>query len=433
MTIRRKGTVEAMTCHTLIIGAGAAGLAAGRALTDAGHNSLILEARDRIGGRAHTLHDFAPFPVEAGAEFIHGEHAITHDLAAQAGMTTIPVVRTGAVWWGTPAVRLSDLVPETAAALEQVFRVHEQLYTDDLPDDLSLADYFRARNCPHLSIADVIFAQTCCASLETLSCHDLIREMQVNHAGNPDNEVRIDGGYTALFDWYSRDLAIRLNTPVERIEHTPDGVTVYASGEIFTAQACIITVPVALLQRGVITFDPPLSAAKQDAIASFRVEPATKLIYHFDRQLWADDLAYFAYDGGIAARWWTPRYRRADNTVLTCYITVERARQIDAMSEADALQQGLSELSLLLDIPLETLRQRCIQSRRVAWADDPYARGGYAHIPPGKTAARPALAQPDGRLFFAGEATAYDTNPQTIHGALETGMRAAREVMQIFP
>lgn len=419
-----------MHYDTLIIGAGAAGLAAGRTLHDAGHSVLILEARDRIGGRAHTLHDFAPFPIEAGAEFIHGDRAITHQLVDQAGLTTIPVVRTGAVWWGTPAVRLHDLPEAATAALAHVFRTHDQLYRDTLPDDLSLADYFRAQNCPHLSIADVILAQTCCASLETMSCHDLQREVAVNHAGDPENEVRIDGGYAALFAWYSRDLPLRLQTPVERIEHRQDGVTVYANGEQFTANNCIITVPVALLQRGVITFEPPLSAPKQAAVDSFRVEAATKLIYHFDQQLWADDLAYFAYDGGIAARWWTPRYRQLDNTVLTCYVTVERAQQIDAMSEADALQQGLSELSLLLDLPVETLREHCLRAQRVAWAHDPYARGGYAHIPPGQAAARPALAAPEGVLFFAGEATAHDTNPQTIHGAIETGIRAAHEALQ---
>jgi monoamine oxidase len=90
----------------------------------------------------------------------------------------------------------------------------------------------------------------------------------------------------------------------------------------------------------------------------------------------------------------------------------------------------LNELAVLLGKSVDELRSACIQSQRVAWMVDPYALGGYAHIPPGSADARPILAQPVGDvLFFAGEATAYDTNPQTVHGALESGWRAARECL----
>jgi monoamine oxidase len=87
----------------LIIGAGAAGLAAGRALHEAGCDALILEARERIGGRIHTDYQFADFPVELGAEFIHGERTVTHDLVRQAGLSVIPVERLGNLWWAISA------------------------------------------------------------------------------------------------------------------------------------------------------------------------------------------------------------------------------------------------------------------------------------------------------------------------------------------
>ncbi|MCB0187576.1 MAG: FAD-dependent oxidoreductase, partial [Caldilineaceae bacterium] len=100
----------------------------------------------------------------------------------------------------------------------------------------------------------------------------------------------------------------------------------------------------------------------------------------------------------------------------------------DVIAEEDALKLGLDDLAYLLN--REDVHAKCVAAKRVTWAADPYALGGYAHIPPGAGAARPILARPEGaQLFFAGEATAYDTNPQTVHGAIESGWRAAAEVL----
>jgi monoamine oxidase len=98
--------------------------------------------------------------------------------------------------------------------------------------------------------------------------------------------------------------------------------------------------------------------------------------------------------------------------------------------EDRALTEGLEALGLALGVPASNIQAEVTQSRRVAWAHDPFALGGYAHLPPGHADARAALAAPiDGVLFFAGEATAFDSNPQTVHGALGSGTRAAGEVL----
>jgi len=416
--------------HTLIIGAGAAGLAAGRLLHDAGHNILILEARDRIGGRAWTDHTFADFPVELGAEFIHGEHAATHELVQDAGLHTIPVVRMDNLWWsenGQPAVPRHQLPPPVREMINGLLRDYDNLPDQARPGDMSLAHYLRGRGWGEdaLKMADVLLAQTCCARLDRLSCADLIREMQADHAG--DKEFRIEEGYGALFQWYSRDLPIRLNTSVRRIRWTKDGVMVTADNHLFLADRCIITVPIPVL-RG-LRFDPPLSLDKQRAINSFDTQPATKLIYRFREPLWDDSLTYMAHSG-VAARWWTPGYGRKGAAVIACYITAGRARGIDDMTAATALEFGLKDLGKLLGLRPGRLKRDLVAGKRVSWVDDPYARGGYAHISPGAVYERPTLAQSEGGvLFFAGEATAYDSNPQTVHGALESGWRAAREVL----
>lgn len=415
---------------TLIIGAGAAGLAAGRQLHDAGQSILILEARKRIGGRIWTVDDFADFPIEQGAELIHGEGAVTHHLIQSAGFQTLPAPRKAFLQWGAPmgSKRIAELPVALRITIESLLAAYHTLPQRLAPGlDLSLAAYLRSQGfaTDTLAMADVLLAQTCCASIETLSCADLVREMQVDHAGL--EEFRPREGYGALLAHYSAGLPIRLGCPVQTIRWNAQGVAVITGQQTFTARHCLLTVPVSILQAGGITFDPPLRSAKQQAIAAFRMEPATKLFYRFKEPLWDETLVYLAHEG-VAARWWTPGYGRPGAAVLCCYITAQRAAQIDAMTEVDALNLGLAEIGQVLGRP--DLPNACLRSRRIAWAHEPYSRGGYAHIPPGAAAARPLLAQPEGDvLFFAGEATAYDTNPQTVHGAIESGWRAASEIL----
>ncbi|MEZ4668535.1 MAG: NAD(P)/FAD-dependent oxidoreductase [Anaerolineae bacterium] len=415
----------------IIIGAGAAGLAAGRQLHDAGQKILILEARDRIGGRIWTDGTFANFPVEMGAEFIHGENAATHDLVRQAGLNTIPVDRYGKLRWAQysrPAQALNDLPPDLRATISGLFAHYQALPTHAAVPDISLSTYLRERGWDDdaLKIADVLLAQTCCASIETLSCADLVREMRADHAGK--QEFRIREGYGALLKWLARDLPLELNTPVMDVEWSDSGVKIAAAGKDYEARCCIITVPVSVLARGSIRFTPALSSEKQAAIHAFRTEPATKLVYRFKEPFWDSDLT-FACHTGLAARWWTPGYGRDGSAIIACFATAEKARILDEQDEHRALNWGLTELNWLLESREQDLRRAYIDARRVSWAFDAYARGGYAHLPPGQADARPALARhEEGILFFAGEATAYDSNPQTVHGAFESGWRAAREI-----
>lgn len=432
---------------TLIIGAGAAGLAAARKLHDAGQKVAILEARNRIGGRIHTDFDFAPFPIEFGAEFIHGENTVTQALVKEAGLHTIVMPRYETLRWRSdqgilPIAQLPEPLRTTLTALKTAYNL---LHESTLPTDLSLADYLRQQGFDEAAIqlADVRLAQTCCASIETLSCADLQREMQVDRAGL--EEFKIQEGYLPLLQWMAQGIEIRLNIVVKTIRWGEEGVEVEAeengisrkgakgAEELigFGAKRCIVTLPVGVLQSGQVQFEPPLSSAKQQAIRALRMEPGTKLLYRFDHQLWDDDLLFFCHMG-LVARWWIPGYGRGGSTVAAAFITADRAQQIDALDEAEALQIGLEELGQLLG--RSDLQNHLVAAKRQSWALDCLALGGYAHVPPGAADARVELARPEGDvLFFAGEATAYDTNPQTVHGAIESGWRAAQEVSEQWP
>jgi monoamine oxidase len=421
---------------TIIVGAGAAGIAAGRKLHDAGYNVLILEARDRIGGRIHTDYTFADYPIELGAEFIHGDNAITHQLVKEAGLSTIPVERLGNLWWASPRDTRAHPYAETSDAdlIERLKAAYARLYDADLATDISLMDYFRAALADASldeAIPDVLFAQICCTDVTVLSCHDLQREMRAEHAGS--GESRIAEGYLQLLEWYIQHIPYRLNSPVTEIRHDKSGVTVVANPEVFQAHTCIVTIPLRLLQWNAIRFDPPLAQGKQAAINhDLMMLPATKLILKFREQFWPDNFTYLCEANAQIPRWWTPGYKRKGEPVIIGVATAGAAIGLDPrLSLFDFSQHGLWMLSQLFGLSFQELKQNWVATKFQMWGGEEYTRGGYAYVPVGKADARVALAQPEGdKLFFAGEATAYDTNPQTVHGAIESGWRAAREVME---
>ena len=264
----------------VVIGAGAAGLACARRLSDSGRSVCVLEARSRIGGRIQTDTTFTGYPLELGAEFIHGEHAVTHDLLKQAGLSVIPVDRLQAgMRFGRPAARKADLDPAAREIIERLRAAYYALASQSgATADRSLADYLAAEGLDGdaLRIADVLLAQTCCARLDSLSCADLAREMRSDHAG--PLEFRIAEGYGALLNWLATGLDIRLDTPVRRIAWGRDGVTAITDRGSVTARTAIVTLPVSLLARDAISFVPPLPTAKREAIQGFSTEPATKLL-----------------------------------------------------------------------------------------------------------------------------------------------------------
>jgi monoamine oxidase len=110
--------------------------------------------------------------------------------------------------------------------------------------------------------------------------------------------------------------------------------------------------------------------------------------------------------------------------------TAEAAEYLDSVSETEAIATGLEELSLILNNA--NLARYCLDAKRFSWAKESYIGGGYAHVPAGAANARLQLAKPEGNIFFAGEATAHYSNPQTVHGAIESGWRAAREILEVL-
>lgn len=412
-----------MNAEIVVIGAGAAGLAAARTLADAGRQVVVLEARDRIGGRVWTDHSFGPVPVERGAEYIHGDQADTWAWVRRAGAHAEAATR----WTGRRIVQEDDCLvgPEIfqgRADLQPLWTLEEQIAAYTGPD-CSLGDWLQARQFSPLAthIADMRLAHSNCGTLDTISVAELAHELRFSDKGPGD--FHILEGYDTVLAVLATGLDTRLNTPVAAVRWAADGAAVEtAAGESWHARHVVVTLPLAVLQAGVVAFEPPLPAPQQAALAALAMPPAMKLILRFDEIFWDADMTFLTGRDPLPV-WWTVR---PGVPILTGFSTGTRAARVAAGGADSVLEQGLAALGAIFgDAPRRHLQDHML----VNWAADEWARGGYSMVPVGAHGMRAQLAQAAGALHFAGEATVFANNPATVHGALHSGERAAGEIL----
>ncbi len=419
-----------LTTATLIIGAGVAGLAAAQALRNANHPVIVVEARSRPGGRVWTDQDWLGVPVENGAEFIHGDQAVTWQWLDPDATIKIPRYQTY-----TFEVE-NQIFPYAVVQKWPDFPRFFDLEWVDFPNlawpeaDCSLRAWLESINMSFLAreFADQFQGHLYLTTADNLSLQELIHECRVHHAG--DDNFRLKTGYQTLIQQLTQGLEILYNSPVSSIEWQTHQVNVTIPGQVLQAQNAIVTVPVALLQARRPAFSPPLPARKQAAIDALNVGPAMKLQLVFQEMFWPPDWSLVMSLGPIMV-WWSPSFQRPGfPAILTAYIGGERAKNFANLTESELIAVGLGELCRIFNS--EVPRTQFVTGRCINWTTDPWALGGYSSVPPGAFGAREILAEPiDQTLFFAGEATAFDSNPATVHGAIESGQRVAAEILAL--
>lgn len=413
----------------IVIGAGVAGLAAAQRLQAAGKKVLVLEARSRPGGRVWTDSEWLGVPIENGAEFIHGDQAITWDWIQREHTIQIPRYQTYAF-----EIDNQFYPYETVKNWPDFQRFFDLEYADfpnlEWPTpDCSLQAWLNEIKMSPVAkaFADQFQGHLYLTSGDKLSLQELIHECRVHHAGN-DN-FRIKTGYHTLIQQLTQDLNIDYNQAVESITWQPQAVTLQTQTQTYQAPQVIVTIPLALLQQGIPKFDPPLPPEKQHAIHSLYVGPAMKLQMVFRELFWEPETSLVMSLGPIMV-WWSPSYHRPGfPAVLTAFIGGDRAIPLLPKTEAELIELGLVDLCRIFghDQPRHLFQR----ARNINWTTDPWARGGYSSVPPGAFGTRNTLAQAiDQTLYFAGEATVTQSNPATVHGAIETGQRAANEILR---
>lgn len=416
---------QAQQAPVLVIGAGMAGLAAARALTDAGHAVQVIEARARIGGRVVTSRVWPDAPVDLGASWIHGQRGNPLVALARAAGASLIAQGDTQIWRGAGLVLPADpqSLLERGAALIDAARAQ----AENGASDISLARAVQESRA--WARAD--------APLRAAARHLVRAEIEAEYGADwgslsswwfdADQAFRggdalLPGGYDALPQFLGRGLPVLTGAPVAALRDTGTGVeALLTDGRRLSGRAAVVTVPLGVLQAGALQFDPGLSLARRGAIDHLGMGLLSKMILRFDRAFWPAGADWISL---VGASWpaWVILAPALGVPILMGF------RPTSAADEARPLTLRAAEALAELRAGFGAEVPAPIDVQGSDWGNDPFARGSYSFLPVGSTPDhRRALAGSDwgGRLQFAGEACDLDY-PSTVHGALRTGQTAAQ-------
>ena len=417
-----------------VIGAGIAGLAAARTLRQTGLDVMVLEARERIGGRIETLHEPAPHGLEIGAQMIHGSHASTWEVIREAAIPTRSLGEWDRTLWSPAGGFLRPRLEQVARLQERLTEAFHGYRGDDIP-------YGRFLSGLQLSDSEQVMANedalSWSAEPDDISLFAAIEDSAAWEAYMDDN-FQVVGGYDQVPRFLARSLdggdRLRLSCPVARIAWDGDPVVIGCRREgrddTVRARRAVITVPIGVLQAGLPAFTPALPGWKSDAIGALRMGRVVVAHLLFDDWFWrapGGRPRSWTTRGGRAS-FWDPHPPGRGMPMLEAWITGTAAQEVSDRGP-DA---GLTRLLEWIDevIPAGRAADRLTWSTVRDWVADPWSHGSYSFTLPGGMAQRAVLATPiAGRLYFAGEATAPSPHYQTVHGAYSSGRRAAREIL----
>ena len=424
----------------VVIGAGAAGLAASADLSQAGYNVLCLEARERIGGRIFTLRDpLCPIPLELGAEFIHGRPPEILDIARAAELVVYDCA--------DASVYIENgRVQEQMDAWEPVQHLMVEMQSaaergPDQPFSEFLSRSLQPINAKKLSTSFVEGFNA--ARKDVIGIASLAQDRRAADAIDGDRSFRILSGYDAIPLWLYRQalngrFRLSLNTIVKGIKWSAGSAVLHLSSALtkrayaVTAKRAVVTVPLGVLQAESLHWDPVPEETLQ-AASALAFGQVFRLVFRFREAFWENnsdfaDAGFLLSDEDVFPTWWTPLAIRAP--ILTGWSAGSHADSLFGQSSTIVIARAVASLARILSVTPEKVEETLEHVYFHDWHADPFARGAYSYAPAGALPARQTLSEPVANtLFFAGEATEVNGHSATVHGAIASGRRAARQIL----
>ena len=436
-----------------IIGAGAAGLSAASELTRHGKRVCMIEARDRVGGRIYTHRDdLESFPIEMGAEFIHGRPHETFDLVNRSKLSIVDVTQRH--WQLTNG----ELVP-SKDYWSKMEKVMERMQQAPKPDR-SFKELLReceAAGCDKetLAIAESYVRGFHAARIDLAGIQGLNKTNAAAEAIKGDRSFRVLGGYDLVVEALLKAcdksrLTLLLQTNVREITWKKGAVEigVFRNGVhlLVSAARALITLPLGVLQaqpgqRGAVRFTPPLHS-KEEALRNMVTGDALRMIFRFKDRFWESltlraagrdeslfDLGFIHSSREKVPSWWTQLPVRVP--ILVAWAGGDIAETLYAKGPDKVEELALTSLANLLGVPPQTVHSKHAQTYFHDWHADPYSRGAYSYVKVNGLSAIERFAEPVERtLYFAGEAVNTEGHWGTVHGAIATGIKAAAEIVK---
>ncbi len=409
----------AADADVVIVGAGAAGIAAAKALRAAGRSFVIVEARDRIGGRAFTDTTLG-ISYDAGAQFIHwAERNPWFGIARDLGVPLADDDWRGGgfkVFSGGKPMSDADRMRRrgTFGLLEQ--RLDQ--FARDAPDTSVAA-----------AVADLgpdlapVAASGLLLSLGEDANRISVRDYQRLWSGD---DYIVPSGYGALVARYGGDLGVRTGIAVTTIRWDGLGVAVETAQGTIRGRAAIVTVPVGVLKAGDIRFVPDLPAETRDALDGLGMGALTKLALRVEGDRFGLVPGAALMEAGDPGRMMMIEMFPDGRDLAIAMCGGDHARELSELGSAGATAHVTDLLASMIG---GDVRQRITGSSFPAWWTDPWSKGSYSICKPGRPEARDELARPiGGRIWIAGEATAGG-GAMTVGGASLAGLAAARDAI----
>ena len=406
------------TVDVAIIGAGAAGLGAANALKNSGLSVIVLEARNRVGGRAHTIQAAPDVTFDLGCGWLHSANKnsfvrIAEQLKFEINKN-LPPWRERTYGKAFPQADRDDFIRALDAFYDRAEKAAvEAEQSGDFPASLCLEPGNRWN-----PMIDAISTYINGCELDQVSLLDM------DAYEDTDINWRVPRGYGALVAAYGAACPVALDCVVTLIDHSGKRVRIETSQGTLTAAQAIVTVPTNLIADEAIRFHPPLPA-KVDAARGLPLGLADKVT------LALDEAEALPSEGNLRAATMrtamgTYHLRPFGQPCIEGFFGGRFAQSLEDAGDGALAAASIDEIVSILGNDFRRKLKPLAESR---WAHDPFARGSYSHALPGHAGKREVLAAPvDGRLFFAGEATSPEFF-STAHGARDSGERAAREVL----
>eukprot|EP00761_Pharyngomonas_kirbyi_P000442 gb/GECH01000442.1/.p1 GENE.gb/GECH01000442.1/~~gb/GECH01000442.1/.p1 ORF type:complete len:475 (+),score=127.02 gb/GECH01000442.1/:1-1425(+) len=453
-----ENSIQSSSEKVIIIGAGAAGLSAARYLSNAGKEVVVLEARERVGGRTWTSRMDKDIAVDCGGSWIEGLEGNPLTEIAQRHNSHTTSDEGEVVLYDEDGSIVQSSENDKVVSIFNIILKHFQEAAQEQDDECNVQEKvlnsvvlqgLEDKRSLYERLNMILRSEQVCRDLtdrqkRILDWHlsgfeeyfaALVSELSLK---NYDQGPEFPGGSAFVADGYGdlvlqetepETLDVRLNTVVDKIEYGSEMVRVTTQdGQELTGNYCICTLPLGCLKANTVQFCPPLPQNKQNAIEKLGFGLMNKVILRFKEAFWppnAGALGYASSNRG-EARFFLNLYPMVGSPILMLFTTCTYAEEMEALDDNDVVERSMQVLQAMFPNQSPQWPEEHIVTR---WNKDPYSRGSYLYMAPGSSFQDVlTLAEPVDRLLFAGEAAAE--HYCSVHGAYMSGQREAERILK---